>query len=109
VTSDPLAVFVGRWRTRGRTTDGTDLEIRASDDYEWLPGRRFVVHRWTGKVGPTAVHGLEVLGRAGKAREYRTHFFDGEGNEGSSCTEGGHGPGSGVVSWASPGTGASPR
>jgi hypothetical protein len=81
--ASPLGAFVGRWSTRGRTTDGTDVEIRCADDYAWLPGERFVVHRWSGRVGRAAVHGLEVLGAGDRRGEFRTHFFDGEGHEGS--------------------------
>jgi hypothetical protein len=78
-----LAAFVGRWRTRGRTTDGTDVEIDCRDEYRWLPGGFFVVHRWNGRVGSQRVHGLEVIGHDAKARAYRTRFFDGGGAEGT--------------------------
>jgi hypothetical protein len=78
-----LGAFVGRWLTRGRTTDGTDVVIEASDEYAWLPGGFLVVHRWTGTVGAEEVHGLEVIGADATRAGYRTHFFDGAGNAGS--------------------------
>jgi hypothetical protein len=78
-----LRVFLGRWSTRGRTTDGTDVAVRAHDAYEWLPGGHFLVHRWRGRVGKTDVAGLEVVGWDRSDRAYRTRFFDAEGETGT--------------------------
>jgi hypothetical protein len=80
-----LSVFVGRWRTEGRTTDDDvpSASIRSSDEYEWLPGGFFVVHRWDGNVGETEVQGIEVIGYDSNGGTYQTHFFDSDGNSGS--------------------------
>ena len=80
-----LSVFVGEWTTEGQTTgdEGPAAPIRSSDEYEWLPGNFFVVHRWDGTVGETEVHGIEIIGFDPNSGDYRTHFFDSEGNAGS--------------------------
>lgn len=44
-----LDTLVGVWRTEGRTRDGA--EVRATDTYEWLPGRAGLLHRCDGRVG----------------------------------------------------------
>jgi len=80
-----LSVFVGTWRTEGRTVadDVPAASIQSSDVYEWLPGGFFVVHRWVGTVGKTEVHGVEIIGYDSNRRTYQTHFFDSDGNSGS--------------------------
>jgi Protein of unknown function (DUF1579) len=80
-----LSVFVGKWRTEGRTVgdEAPAAPIRSSDVYEWVPGGFFVVHRWDGTVGETAVHGIEIIGYDSNRRTYQTHFFDSDGNAGS--------------------------
>ena len=79
-----LSVFLGTWRTEGHTTgDGPPKPVRSSDEYEWLPGGFFVVHRWDGHVGDAEVQGIEIIGHDRKSGAYRTHFFDSDGNSGS--------------------------
>lgn len=79
-----LSVFLGTWRTEGHTTgDGPAQAVRSSDEYEWLPGGFFVVHRWDGHVGDAEVQGIEIIGHDRTSGAYRTHFFDSDGNSGS--------------------------
>jgi hypothetical protein len=81
-----LSVFEGTWRTEGQTagTDGAPpLPIRSSDEYVWLAGGFFLVHRWDGQVGGADVHGIEIIGYDPASGHYQTHFFDNEGNSGS--------------------------
>ena len=56
------------------------LAIAASDIYQWLPGRRFVMHPAYGRIGDTDVGGLEVIGHDPATGHFRTHFFDSQGN-----------------------------
>lgn len=81
-----LHVFAGRWRTEGRTTptEGVPaLPIQSSDEYEWLPGGFFLIHRWNGHVGDAEVHGIEIIGYDAASGHYQTHFFDNDGNSGA--------------------------
>jgi Protein of unknown function (DUF1579) len=80
---DRLEVFIGRWITEGSTTASQDApaaEIVASDVYMWAPGRHFVMHPAYGRIGSVDVGGLEVIGLDPETAQYRTHFFDSEGN-----------------------------
>lgn len=78
-----LHVFIGRWLTEGATeasAEGPPAAIVSSDVYEWAPGARFVMHLSYGRIGPTGVGGLEVIGYDCASRQYRTLFFDSQGN-----------------------------
>jgi hypothetical protein len=78
-----LSVFLGKWRTEGQTAGVPAAPIRSSDEYEWIPGGFFVVHRWDSQIGDTDVQGLEVIGYEADRGAYRTQFFDSDGNSGS--------------------------
>ncbi len=78
-----LQVFIGRWITEGETVGSTEappMTIVASDVYQWLPGGHFVMHPAYGRIGPTGVGGLEVIGYDSSTGQYATHFFDSQGN-----------------------------
>jgi len=80
---DRLEAFIGRWITEGETIRGAQgdvTQIVASDVYQWLPGGHFVMHPAYGRIGSVEVGGLEVIGYDPATREYRTHFFDSQGN-----------------------------
>ncbi len=76
-------VFNGRWLTEGETAampDAPAVRIVASDVYEWAPGDHFVMHPAYGRIGDVGVGGLEVIGYEASTGQYRTHFFDSQGN-----------------------------
>jgi len=83
-----LDVFIGRWLTEGKTVDGREgpamqipaMQIVASDVYEWAPGGRFVMHPAYGRIGDVSVGGLEIIGSDPATGQYRTYFFDSQGN-----------------------------
>ena len=78
-----LDVFIGRWITEGETVASVgspSTPIVASDVYQWVPGGRFVMHPAYGRIGSTGVGGLEVIGYDADTGQYRTHFFDSQGN-----------------------------
>jgi hypothetical protein len=78
-----LSVFIGKWMTVGETVptdDSPALRISASDIYEWVPGRFFVLHVAYGRIADSDVGGIEIIGYDAEARKYRTHFFDSQGN-----------------------------
>ena len=78
-----LDVFIGRWLTEGETVDGREgpaMQIVASDVYEWAPAGRFVMHPAYGRIGDVGVGGLEIIGNDPATGQYRTYFFDSQGN-----------------------------
>ena len=77
-----LAIFIGNWITEGHTVvDGVPgPKIVASDVYEWVPGGFFVVHTAYGRLAGVDVGGVEILGYDGRNAEFRTWFFDSQGN-----------------------------
>ena len=46
-----LDVFVGTWKAEGETKDGRTVSIEAVDNYEWLPGDYFLIHRTDARLG----------------------------------------------------------
>lgn len=80
---DALDVFIGRWITVGETASGGEappVPIHASDVYEWLPGKRFVLHPAYGRFSDTDVGGVEIIGFDPATLQFRTWFFDNAGN-----------------------------
>jgi hypothetical protein len=76
-----LAVLIGKWINEGHTAGTAEIPsvpILTSDVYDWAPGGFFVVHSAFGKIGDTAVGGVEIIGVDGEA--YRSTFYDSFGN-----------------------------
>ncbi|HEY5352952.1 MAG TPA: DUF1579 family protein [Streptosporangiaceae bacterium] len=76
-----LAVLIGKWINEGHTAGTAEIPpvpILTSDVYEWAPGGFFVVHWAFGKIGDTAVGGVEIIGVDGEA--YLSTFYDSFGN-----------------------------
>ena len=65
-------------RPRDRDRGDPPVPILTSDVYEWAPGGFFVVHSAFGKIGETAVGGVEIIGVDGEA--YHSTFYDSFGN-----------------------------
>jgi hypothetical protein len=76
--------LIGSWASSGRTVERPGepaVDIAGTDVYEWLPGRRFVVHKVDVRMGGEQVDVLEVIGeRDGDAVLMRA--FDHLGNSG---------------------------
>src|SRR5215510_2334560 len=80
---DLLDSLIGKWMTVGHTIptdEAAPLEIHASDIYEWVAGRFFVVHTAYGRIGDVGVGGIELIGYDPDTKTFRTHFFDSQGN-----------------------------
>lgn len=56
------------------------VSILASDVYEWLPGRFFVLHSAYGRIGDFSVGAIEMLWYDPAAGHYRSQLFDHQGN-----------------------------
>ena len=91
---DRLNVFIGRWITDGETVaqaTAPAVPIASSDVYQWVAGECFVMHPVYGRIGPTAVGGVEIIGYSPATGRYHTHFFDSQGNVATqtlSCRDG---------------------
>src|SRR5262249_32703347 len=59
---------------------GASLGDYASDVHEWAAGDRFVMHSAYGRIGEVGVGGLEVIGYDPATGQYRTCFFDSQGD-----------------------------
>lgn len=73
-----LNVFTGKWLTSGQQLDsavGPAAKITAVETYEWLPGERFLVHRFDGLVGDDPAVCLEVIGRDAANEDYPVHTY----------------------------------
>jgi Protein of unknown function (DUF1579) len=92
---EPLGALVGRWRTEGWTTETAEapaMRIEAVDTYEWLPGRRALLHTVDARVGEERVEGAEIIGWDPARRAYSTQYFGTDGPnayEASLAEEGG--------------------
>jgi hypothetical protein len=78
-----LQPIIGKWITRGltiATAENPPMEISASDIYEWTPGGYFIVHSAYGFIGEVGVGATELIGYDKDNKNYRTWFFDNQGN-----------------------------
>ena len=60
-----LAPFVGVWNTTGevRVSGGVEAQrLVATDTYEWLPGKAFLLHRADARLGEQVTRSTEIIG-----------------------------------------------
>jgi len=73
-----LNAFAGKWLTNGQQHEGPvgpAAKITAVETYEWLPGGRFLIHRFEGLVGDAPAVCIEVIGRDAASDNYPVHTF----------------------------------
>jgi hypothetical protein len=77
---DKLAVFVGDWHAEGTNYDaeGKTSAWASDEHFEWLPGRFFVVQRWTANPD-TPFIGIGIMGYDAQAGRYFTRSFENHG------------------------------
>lgn len=73
-----LDALIGRWKTEGRTTDGSSDRIDAVDTYERLPGGA-LLHLVDAVVGDLKVEGAELIGFDPNRGVYVTQYFGSDG------------------------------
>jgi hypothetical protein len=56
------------------------VPITTSDVYEWAPGGFFLLHSAYGRIGDFDVGGIEIIGYDEESGDYRSQFFDSQGN-----------------------------
>src|SRR3954469_19491057 len=77
-----LEVFTGKWLTTGHQhagPAGADARITATESYEWLQGKRVLVHRFDGTVGDKTAACVEIIGRDTSNDDYfvQTYYDNG--------------------------------
>jgi len=73
-----LAAFVGKWKIRGHQLEGPigpAAEITATETFEWLSGRFFLIHRFDGRVGDGLAACVEIVGYDAASQSYPVHTF----------------------------------
>lgn len=81
VRPEALSLFVGTWHTTGATraaTSASSERIDATDRYEWMEGRYFLLHHVDSRT-PHATKALEIIGPAGPDGGFPTRGFDSDG------------------------------
>jgi Protein of unknown function (DUF1579) len=91
----PLSPFVGIWNTEGkiRATDEAEEQVMtATDIYEWLPGKRFLLHRVDARMGGSITRSMEIVGwDADAGRLFSTSYDDQGQTSRFHCALEGHG------------------
>lgn len=82
---DRINKFVGRWNTEGRvlpTATSPEIKISGTDNYEWLPGEFFLLHKVNVLVGDDKNQTLEIIGFDSAKNQYTMQHYDNKGNSG---------------------------
>jgi hypothetical protein len=60
-----LDAFVGNWKMEGdqfASDFGPAANVSGTQDFEWLPGEKFLIHRLEGKLGENDMACIEIIG-----------------------------------------------
>ncbi|NMM91980.1 hypothetical protein B2J88_48275 [Rhodococcus sp. SRB_17] len=83
----PFEPIIGRWKTSGTVLDEDGEQVAridGTDEYEWMPGGGWVVHRVDVAMGDDRVHALELIGEHDAVTgTYAMRAFDGSGAYGT--------------------------
>jgi hypothetical protein len=75
-------VFIGTWNTTGdvlQTENAPATTLSATDVYEWLPGKHFVMHHVDARFGKIASRSMEVFGYDQSSKKYVSRSYDDQG------------------------------
>jgi hypothetical protein len=73
-----LEILEGTWDTRG-TVLGDGTSFVAKDDYEWMEGGHFLLHRVEASIGDAEIRTLEVIGTSPDGDGYVSRSYDSTG------------------------------
>lgn len=78
-----LAALVGTWHTSGEVAQRDNhpaAPFTATDSYEWLPGRHFLVHHWDAAMPSGRTQGIEIIGHDAETDRFPMRAYDSNGN-----------------------------
>ena len=78
-----LGVLAGNWITYGTihaVGDAAATEMHAIDQYEWLPGEFFMLHKVEALIGGTASRSIEIIGFDAAQGCYVSRSYDDQGS-----------------------------
>ena len=73
-----LNVFSGKWKMQGdqyKTDFGPAAKVTGTQEYEWLQGNKFLVHRLEGKLGDTDMTCIEIIGHDAAGERFSMDTF----------------------------------
>jgi Protein of unknown function (DUF1579) len=77
-----LGVLAGKWITQGTIRaikDAAAFDVRAIDQYEWLPGGFFMLHTVDALIGGSVSQSIELIGYDAEQDCYVTRSYDDQG------------------------------
>lgn len=80
-----LDEITGSWQSSGKMymDDDSQIAINGTDNYEWLPGNQFLIHRADVHVGNDKIDVIEIIGEYDENEKACTmHAFQNDGNHG---------------------------
>ncbi len=78
----PLTPIVARWRTSGTVLDENGdqvMTVEGTDEYEWMPGGHWVIHRVDVMMGADRTRAIEMIGDPGSDGTFTMRAFDASG------------------------------
>jgi hypothetical protein len=76
-----LDALVGLWRSEGQTKDTPSINLVGTDEYEWLPGGFFLIHRVDVQMGDEKIDSIEIIGGYdANSHTIPMHSYDNAGN-----------------------------
>jgi hypothetical protein len=78
----PLTPIVARWRTSGTVLDEQGAKIMTvsgTDEYEWMPGGHWVIHRVDVMMGADRTRAIEMIGDPAGDDTFTMRAFDASG------------------------------
>ena len=79
----PLDRFVGTWDTEGEVGAGESaVHFEATDEYEWLSGGHFLVHKFRARMPDGETSGIEVISHDPASNTFAMRSFDNAGSSG---------------------------
>lgn len=78
-----LGALCGTWHTSGDVLGRNgepSAPFTATDSYQWLPGRHFLVHHWDAAMPDGRSQGIEMIGYDAESDHFPMHAYDSDGN-----------------------------
>lgn len=75
-------VFIGTWNTTGEVLETESAPagaLVATDTYQWLPGRHFIVHTVDARFDGQPARSMEVMGFDATRKQHFARSFDDQG------------------------------